>query len=89
MTNAVRSYGRMRTFDLPPSRDGGAQKKLVASFHGAHFIAERSGSDLEIFCITDELGMPASEYRVTTDGQPIRTLADLNRRNVVIHQRRA
>jgi hypothetical protein len=88
MTNAVRSYGRMRTFDLPPSRDAGAQKKLVASFHGDHYVAERSGSTLEIFCLTDEHGMPASEYRGTGDRKSvIRTLHDLNARNAVIHRR--
>ena len=84
--------GRFFTQDSPmPMRgytqDGSAQKKLVATFAGSHHVAERNAEgDLEIFSITDDLGMPAHESRTTTDtnvrhnGLPT-TSAEISRQN--------
>jgi hypothetical protein len=84
-----RSLGRFRTIDIPRSRSlDSAHKTLVSSYHGAHYTAERNGDALEIYALTDDLGMPA-EIHGTNDKRPaISTLADLNAR-LAIRRRQA
>ena len=83
---ARRSLGRMTTYDLPPIRDASAKKTEVCRYAGKHYVAEREGDELVVYALHDEHGVPA----VTGDGRAtIRSLADLNRRNVAINQRRA
>jgi hypothetical protein len=85
-----RSLGRHRTFDIPRARDT-AHKTELARFKGTHITAEREGDELVIFAIHDEHGMPATamtRYTATDKRSPIRSIADLNRRNAALHPRR-
>ena len=84
-----RSLGRFRTTDIPRSRARDtARKTLVASFSGNHYTAEREGDELQIFALTDDLGMPAEIYGTNDKRPAISTLADLNAR-LAIRRRQA
>jgi hypothetical protein len=86
-----RSLGRHRTFDIPRVRDT-AHKTELARFKGAHIIAEREGSELVIYALNDEHGMPASTmtpYTATDRRSVIRTLADINKRSAELYRKRA
>jgi hypothetical protein len=89
--------GRFHTYDTPMRKQqhDSAQKNLIATFRGAHHVAERnSEGDLEIFAVTDEFGMPAREgdSRNTIDtrqsGLP-QTVAEIGRMNAHFWRKRA
>ena len=86
----ARSLGRFRTRDVPcHGVQDSAQKTLIASYHGSHYVAERNGDALEIYSLHDEFGMPATETRTTSDRRPkINSIADLNRHNAALRPRR-
>jgi len=85
-----RFLGRQRTFDIPPRRARDtAHKTELARFKGGHIAAEREGGELVIYALYDEHGMPATTITKDKGGRVLRTLADLNRRNAAVHQRRA
>ncbi len=61
----------------------GTTKTKIATYSGAHYVAEREGEELCVYAIGDQSGLPETSVlgNTTGDAGRIVTLADLNKVN--------